>query len=95
VDGIAEGETRRTACRILDRGLSLLGRQHLRSIRWGSGGSNGLIRLRAVHGDPKRSGVSPLDLFDKGPRIVRRTYAGVVQAYYLWRARAVPQVRSV
>lgn len=29
---------------------------------------------------------SPLDLFDKGPRIVRRGRWGVVDAYYLWRA---------
>jgi hypothetical protein len=30
--------------------------------------------------------LSPLDLFDKGPRIVRRGRGGVVTAYYLWRA---------
>lgn len=30
---------------------------------------------------------SPLDLFDKGPRIVRRGRAGVQIAYYLWRTR--------
>ena len=29
---------------------------------------------------------SPLELFDKGPRIVRRGRRGVVDAYYLWRA---------
>ena len=29
---------------------------------------------------------SPLDLFDNGPRIVRRGRRGVVDAYYLWRA---------
>lgn len=28
---------------------------------------------------------SPLDLFDKGPKIVRRGRWGVVDAYYLWR----------
>jgi len=32
---------------------------------------------------------SPLDLFDKGPRIVRRRSAGAVDAYYLWRASRV------
>lgn len=30
-----------------------------------------------------------LDLFDKGPRIVRRRGAGAVDAYYLWRASRV------
>lgn len=29
---------------------------------------------------------SPLGLFDKGPKIVRRDRGGVVQSYYLWRA---------
>lgn len=29
---------------------------------------------------------SPLDLFDKGPRIVRRRTAGLIDAYYMWRA---------
>jgi hypothetical protein len=32
---------------------------------------------------------SPLDLFDKGPRIVRRGRGGVVSAYYLWRAARI------
>lgn len=32
---------------------------------------------------------SPLDLFDKGPRIVRRRTAGAVDEYYLWRASRV------
>ncbi len=32
---------------------------------------------------------SALDLFDKGPRIVRRREAGAVDAYYLWRASRV------
>jgi integrase len=31
---------------------------------------------------------SPLDLFDKGPRIVRRKSAGCVDAYYVWRTTA-------
>lgn len=29
---------------------------------------------------------SPLGLFDKGPKIVRRDRGGVVHSYYLWRA---------
>lgn len=29
---------------------------------------------------------SPLELFDKGPRIVRRGRGGVIDAYYVWRA---------
>jgi hypothetical protein len=29
---------------------------------------------------------SPIDLFDKGPRIVRRLRGGALNAYYLWRA---------
>lgn len=32
---------------------------------------------------------SPLELFDKGPRIVRRGRGGVIDAYYLWRASRV------
>jgi hypothetical protein len=36
----------------------------------------------------KRGGdiASPLGLFDKGPKIVRRDRGGVVHSYYLWRA---------
>jgi hypothetical protein len=33
---------------------------------------------------------SPLDLFDKGPRIVRRGRWGVIDAYYLWRTVWAP-----
>jgi hypothetical protein len=29
---------------------------------------------------------SPLGLFDKGPKIVRRERGGVINSYYLWRA---------
>jgi hypothetical protein len=36
----------------------------------------------------KRGGqvASPLGLFDKGPKIVRRDRGGIVHSYYLWRA---------
>jgi hypothetical protein len=33
---------------------------------------------------------SPLDLFDKGPRIVRRGRRGVIDAYYVWRTAYLP-----
>jgi integrase len=42
-------------------------------------------RHRAVKRKVKLSSV--LDLFDKGPRIVRRNRSGGVTAYYVWRAR--------
>lgn len=33
---------------------------------------------------------SPLELFDKGPRIVRRGRWGVIDAYYIWRTAYLP-----
>lgn len=33
---------------------------------------------------------SPLDLFDKGPRIVRRGQRGVIDSYYIWRTAYLP-----
>lgn len=43
-----------------------------------------LHRRRALSKGTRTS--SPLDLFDKGPRIVRRKSGGIIDAYYLWRA---------
>lgn len=34
---------------------------------------------------PPPSALTPLDLLDKGPRIVRRARSGTIAAYYLWR----------
>jgi hypothetical protein len=49
-----------------------------------------LARLHRKHAASRKHRItSPLDLFDKGPRIVRRGRGGVVDAYYLWRASRV------
>jgi len=46
-----------------------------------------LARLhRRLAASKKLMITSPLELFDKGPRIVRRGRGGTVNAYYLWRA---------
>ncbi len=51
----------------------------------------GLIGRAHLHRAQKRNMKlsSALELFDKGPRIVRRTRCGVVTAYYVWRARTL------
>jgi hypothetical protein len=49
-----------------------------------------LARLHRKHATSKKHLItSPLELFDKGPRIVRRGRGGVIDAYYLWRASRV------
>jgi hypothetical protein len=48
-------------------------------------------RKRAQKGDVITTG-SPLELFEKGPKIVRRDRAGSINAYYLW--RVLPQLPS-
>ncbi len=51
----------------------------------------GLALLARLHLRSTRCGSrkprSPLELFDRGPRIVRRTCTGAINAYYLWRTR--------
>jgi hypothetical protein len=51
----------------------------------------GLIgRAHLYRAQRRNTGISSaLELFDKGPRIVRRNRYGAVTAYYVWRARAL------
>lgn len=84
-----------SSCRILDRGLSLLGWRHLRAAQDSARSCKARSGAGTTRTGTTQTGASPLDLFDKGPRFVRRTYAGVVHAYYLWRARAVSHVGAV
>ncbi len=51
----------------------------------------GLIGRVHLHRAKRRGAkfFSALELFDKGPRIVRRSRRGVVTAYYVWRSQGV------
>jgi hypothetical protein len=43
------------------------------------------VGVRGKRQSPPPSALTPLDLLDKGPRIVRRARSGAIAAYYLWR----------
>lgn len=76
--------------RFISTCLVFLSKSHSRNVPLIAPVTKRVVGAKRVAGKGKRqapppSALTPLDLLDKGPRIVRRARSGTIAAYYLWR----------